>query len=169
MKPYYEHAGITIYHGDCREILPEIVPVALVLTDPPYGTQNLSGGYGRHSLHSLNGKTGMTIVGDEDLNVLQSSAQLIVAAMESNAWLISFCAARRMIETALIYQEAGTKLFGELIWDKGIPGLGFTIRYAHESALVFKKGDPQKGSDAVMSIQRETIDHRNMGIFSKIR
>ncbi len=20
MKPYYEHAGITIYHGDCREI-----------------------------------------------------------------------------------------------------------------------------------------------------
>ena len=24
MKPYYEHAGITIYHGDCREILPHI-------------------------------------------------------------------------------------------------------------------------------------------------
>ena len=22
MKPYYEHAGITIYHGDCREVLP---------------------------------------------------------------------------------------------------------------------------------------------------
>ncbi len=21
MKPYYEHAGITIYHGDCREVL----------------------------------------------------------------------------------------------------------------------------------------------------
>ena len=20
MNPYYEHAGITIYHGDCREI-----------------------------------------------------------------------------------------------------------------------------------------------------
>ena len=24
MKPYYEHAGITIYHGDCREVLPEL-------------------------------------------------------------------------------------------------------------------------------------------------
>ena len=24
MKPYYEHAGITIYHGDCREILPTL-------------------------------------------------------------------------------------------------------------------------------------------------
>jgi DNA modification methylase len=39
MKPYYEDskAGITIYHGDCREILPQLEPVDLVLTDPPYG------------------------------------------------------------------------------------------------------------------------------------
>ena len=37
MKPYYDHAGITIYHGDCREILPQLEPVDLVLTDPPYG------------------------------------------------------------------------------------------------------------------------------------
>ncbi len=37
MKPYYEHAGITIYHGDCREILPQLHPVDLLLTDPPYG------------------------------------------------------------------------------------------------------------------------------------
>ena len=66
MKPYYEHAGITIYHGDCREVL-GCLPVAfcracrceladeqvlaihlagghdvgpvnrLLLTDPPYG------------------------------------------------------------------------------------------------------------------------------------
>ena len=37
MKPYYSHGGITIYHGDCREILPHLEPVDLVLTDPPYG------------------------------------------------------------------------------------------------------------------------------------
>ena len=37
MKPYYEHLGITIYHGDCRDILPHLEPVDLVLTDPPYG------------------------------------------------------------------------------------------------------------------------------------
>ncbi len=36
MKPYYEHGGITIYHGDCREILPTLPRVSLVLTDPPY-------------------------------------------------------------------------------------------------------------------------------------
>jgi len=38
MKPYYDHDGITIYHGDCREILPTLEPVDLVLTDPPYNT-----------------------------------------------------------------------------------------------------------------------------------
>jgi len=24
VKPYYEHAGVTIYHGDCRAVLPEL-------------------------------------------------------------------------------------------------------------------------------------------------
>lgn len=39
LKPYYEEPGITLYHGDCREILPQLKPdnVDLVLTDPPYG------------------------------------------------------------------------------------------------------------------------------------
>jgi len=36
MKPYYEHGGITIYHGDCRDILPSLPKVDLVLTSPPY-------------------------------------------------------------------------------------------------------------------------------------
>ena len=26
MKPYYDHAGITIYHGDCREVVNDIQP-----------------------------------------------------------------------------------------------------------------------------------------------
>jgi len=37
MKPYYEDGAVTIYHGDCREILSSIGKVDLVLTDPPYG------------------------------------------------------------------------------------------------------------------------------------
>ena len=37
MKPYYQDKWVTIYHGDCREILPQLdVKVDLVLTDPPY-------------------------------------------------------------------------------------------------------------------------------------
>jgi site-specific DNA-adenine methylase len=38
VKPYYEADGITIYHGDCREILPTLTPVDVVITDPPYST-----------------------------------------------------------------------------------------------------------------------------------
>ena len=37
-EPYYQDEWVTIYHGDCREILPELPKVDLVLTDPPYGT-----------------------------------------------------------------------------------------------------------------------------------
>ena len=36
-KPYYSEAGITIYHGDCREFLPHIGRFDGLLTDPPYG------------------------------------------------------------------------------------------------------------------------------------
>lgn len=38
-KPYYhdEKAGITIYHGDCRDVLTGIPEVDTVITDPPYG------------------------------------------------------------------------------------------------------------------------------------
>jgi hypothetical protein len=37
MSPYYSHAGITIYLGDCREVLPTLGKFDLLLTDPPYG------------------------------------------------------------------------------------------------------------------------------------
>jgi len=35
MKPYYEHDGIVIYHGDCREVLP--LDCDVIISDPPYG------------------------------------------------------------------------------------------------------------------------------------
>lgn len=37
MKPYYRKGGITIYHGNCREIVPTLPKVELLLADPPYG------------------------------------------------------------------------------------------------------------------------------------
>lgn len=35
--PYYQDSAVTIYHGDCREILPQLAKVDLLCTDPPYG------------------------------------------------------------------------------------------------------------------------------------
>ena len=46
MKPYYEdsESGIVIYNADCREVLPTLSPVDLVLTDPPYNEVNRESG-----------------------------------------------------------------------------------------------------------------------------
>lgn len=37
--PYYDHAGITIYHGDCRDVLPGLdrAVIDAIISDPPYG------------------------------------------------------------------------------------------------------------------------------------
>ena len=37
MMPYYDEGGITIYHGDAFEIVPQLVDVDAVVADPPYG------------------------------------------------------------------------------------------------------------------------------------
>jgi site-specific DNA-methyltransferase (adenine-specific) len=36
-EPYYQDDAVTIYHADCRDVLPHLPQVDLVLTDPPYG------------------------------------------------------------------------------------------------------------------------------------
>lgn len=38
MHPYYEESGITIYHGDCRKVLPRVYG-DILFTSPPYGVQ----------------------------------------------------------------------------------------------------------------------------------
>jgi len=37
MKPYYQDASVTIYHGDCREVLPSLGADLSIVSDPPYG------------------------------------------------------------------------------------------------------------------------------------
>jgi len=55
LKPYYQDKYVTIYHGDCREILPALPDEAidLVLTDPPYGidVSNMQLGSGIHNFY----------------------------------------------------------------------------------------------------------------------
>ncbi len=36
LLPYFSEDGITIYHGDCRDILPQLSGFDSVVTDPPY-------------------------------------------------------------------------------------------------------------------------------------
>ena len=36
MKPYYQDEAVTIYHGDCRDVLPGLARAELVFADPPF-------------------------------------------------------------------------------------------------------------------------------------
>jgi site-specific DNA-methyltransferase (adenine-specific) len=38
VTPYYDDGTCTIYHGDCRDILPYVGQVDAVITDPPYSS-----------------------------------------------------------------------------------------------------------------------------------
>lgn len=78
VKPYYEEPGITIYNADCRDILPHLEPVDLVLTDPPYG-MNFQSNY-RHIKHE-------GIFGDNELPI---EVIKVLAKIPNNASYI-FC------------------------------------------------------------------------------
>ena len=54
--------GVTLYLGDCREILPTLGKVDAVVTDPPYGIAHVkgAGGHGKHNRRNI-----APIVGDE--------------------------------------------------------------------------------------------------------
>jgi len=58
---YYSHDGITIYHGDCREIMPQVMEqAACIVTDPPYGIAYESG---------YEGSLPRSIAGDTDTSL----------------------------------------------------------------------------------------------------
>lgn len=64
-RPYYEHAGITIYHGDCRDVLPALHPdqFDVLVTDPPYGMKFVTGSGRKDGWQSR--WAGIPIAGDE--------------------------------------------------------------------------------------------------------
>jgi DNA modification methylase len=43
MRSYYEADGITIYHGDCRDVIKNLPKFDLMATDPPYGIGEAAG------------------------------------------------------------------------------------------------------------------------------
>jgi DNA modification methylase len=44
MKPYYDENGITLYHGDCLDVLPHVGAPDLIFTSPPYNLGVSTGG-----------------------------------------------------------------------------------------------------------------------------
>ena len=58
MRPYYQDDAVTIYHGDCREWMPE---ADVIVSDPPYGIAYVHGERGVGAY----GSDGIAIHGDD--------------------------------------------------------------------------------------------------------
>lgn len=73
-RPYYQDDLITIYHGDCRVLLPYVPEIAVVVTDPPYGIDHTPSSFWN----------GQKIVGDDQefdpTHLLEFSGQVIFGA-----------------------------------------------------------------------------------------
>jgi site-specific DNA-methyltransferase (adenine-specific) len=84
MKPYYgPKDGITIYHGDCAEIVPQLPTPDHVFTDPPYSDDTHSGAQTQTA-----GSTRRLI------DFASSTAENILAVLESNPsrrWTVFTC------------------------------------------------------------------------------
>lgn len=105
IKPYYDEDGITIYHGDCREILPHLPKVDLVLTDPPYGI----GRDGKPpSTSSHGGHKGYEFLGwDSEPPTTELLHEVLNAGVDSVVWGANY------------YPQAFPPSPGWFLWDKG--------------------------------------------------
>ena len=123
MKPYYESDGITIYHGDCRDILPTLGKVDLVLTDPPYSVS--VAGAVHHGAHEGRGSRNLDFFeGDDDW------AKMTRVVVEAVA-----LASEHLEENGSLYCWCGHRQFGQIV--AHLEGSGFSSRF-----LVWAKACP---------------------------
>jgi site-specific DNA-methyltransferase (adenine-specific) len=55
MTPYYSRDGITIFHGSCFDVFPQLEPVDHVVTDPPYAKIVVNTAKGAPDLGTVDG------------------------------------------------------------------------------------------------------------------
>lgn len=139
----------TLYCGDSRDIIPTL-EFESVITDPPYGIEEMVGGYGRD---------GRTIANDTNLDVCTDVMRLCARHI-GEGWIAAFYSCRvsdeflRRIDGIRDEQTRDPVYVGEIIWDKKAPGMGNPIRYQHENIAIYRVGDPPK-LGATFSIVRD--------------
>lgn len=90
MQPYYDDGTVQIWHGDCREILPTLGPVDLVLTDPPYSPAWHAGA---RSMQSLDASF-------IDFDPIADGAWLLDVAPLARRWVVATMDWRHIAEVA---------------------------------------------------------------------
>jgi DNA modification methylase len=107
VKPYYDNGTVTLYHGDCLDVLPQLArgSVDIVVTDPPYGVNHKSS-YRSQSSFDF-------IAGDENTDVATAAFPLMLRVLREGRHLYAF---GQFDLSTLRVGVAAT-----LIWDKVLP------------------------------------------------
>jgi site-specific DNA-methyltransferase (adenine-specific) len=113
VTPYYQEDGITIYHGDCRDVLPGLASADVLLTDPPYGVAYQSNkGVGQGTNPITNDGTRLSLALYRQV-IPMISAGHVLWFTRWDAWPDVW---------TLLGQYFPIR--GLLIWDKESPGMG---------------------------------------------
>jgi len=150
LKPYYDHAGIMIYHGDCRDITPGLVgPFDLILTDPPYGHNNNNNDL-IHKMEAVLGRgpaqDNRPIVNDGPEEAAELVEWLYTTSAERlKAGCCCCCCccggggpAPQFARWALLMDKY-LNFKQMVVWDKGPMGMGWHYRRSYETVLVGEK------------------------------
>lgn len=136
MTPYYSDDFATIYHGDCRDLLPSLagagVVADLVLTDPPYG---LDIGYGRTALGLRH------IEGDTTTDLLLWVVRECPKILADDRWAAVFCGYTQVGDVQAEFATSGLGVKTVGVWDKGVPTLGEGIRNQYELFVLARLGN----------------------------
>jgi site-specific DNA-methyltransferase (adenine-specific) len=100
LKPYYAHAGITVYHADCRDILSSL-KADVVITDPPYNARK---NYGATTDDNRPWPEWCTWW-DECLNLMLDAAPDVLSFLSQTAYRHYVRLGRRDIDWTLIWHK----------------------------------------------------------------
>ena len=149
MKPYYEHGGITIYHGDALAVLADLVSesVGLVFTDPPYssGARNAAMLRARGSMRR-NAEADDSWIGGDNLTAHGFSMLVRLLGVETlrvvarDGHFFSFMDWRQLPVLQGAIEAAGWSPRALLVWDKMHYGMGNGFRQQAEFILHASKG-----------------------------
>jgi site-specific DNA-methyltransferase (adenine-specific) len=111
--PYYQDDLVTLYKGDCRDILPELGAFDLCLTDPPYGvTYESNKNVGRGNMQISNDGARLSLALYRQVLPL-IRANHVLWATRWDAW-----------PDVWVLMGQYWPIRGLLIWDKMSPGMG---------------------------------------------
>lgn len=107
--------GVTLYLGDCREILPSLPNVEAVVTDPPYEKE------AHRAMRRTHASIKTGIDADLDFDAITDGLRNFVATEATRlctGWVMCFCQAEAVAAWRDALEAAGAKYKRSMIWVK---------------------------------------------------